>query len=107
MPSQENYKMPEPYCVCLWAPAQGMEWSPALVTKVSRNTVSVVVFTIDARMGVPKDGVRYLNDPGVQHISPDEGGIWDFSPEQKILRDLMGIKDDDVSPSRRRKAEVA
>ena len=99
--------MPEPYTVCLWAPTADLEWSPALVTRINRNTVSVVVFSIDARMGVPKDGVRYVNDPGSQSISPDEGGVWDFTVDQKILRELMGITEEVPAPSKRKKAEVA
>jgi hypothetical protein len=108
VPPQENYRMPEPYTTCLWAPADGLEWSPALVTRVGRNAISLVVFSYDARMGLPKDGVRYFGDPSVFQISPDEGGIWKYTPDQELLRQLLGIKDDYAAlQPKKRKAEVA
>jgi hypothetical protein len=107
MPAQEAYQPPDPYTVCLWAPALGMEWSPALVTKIGRSGISVVLFSIDARMGLPKDGVVYVNDPRSFKIHPDEGGIWDFTVDQKILRELMGIKDDDFVQAPKKKSGAA
>jgi len=105
---QESYKMPvSALGFCLWAPAHGLEWSPAVVTRVNRDTVSLIYFAIDARMGVPRDGVRFVHDPSVAMISPDEGGIWDFTLLEKQFRELMGITDDFAGTSKRKKAEVA
>jgi hypothetical protein len=86
-----RFVMPRPFSVVLWRPAQDMDPCPAFVTGTSREAISVVAFPPDARMGVPKDGVRHIDDPVSANIAPDEGGIWDFTEDQKLLRNVLGL----------------
>lgn len=85
------FVMPKPYSVVVWRPAPGLTPAPAFVTACFRDTISVVAFPQDARIGMPKDGVRHIDDPGVARISPDEGGVWDYTEDQKMLRNVLGL----------------
>ena len=84
----DKFVMPPAPSVVLWRHAPGGEPSPAAVTKVGKQAISVLIFPPDSRIGVPKDGVRFADDPFLK-ANVTDGGIWDYTPEHKLLLSLV------------------
>lgn len=88
-PSQPSPKpgfvMPRPGSIVMWTHAPGGEPSVAAVTKIGRQAISVMVFPPDSPRGVPKDGVRHIDDPWLKTNLSPESGMWDFTEEAKRL----------------------
>ena len=86
------FVMPKPPAVVVWRNAPGGETSFAIVTKYGRNAISVMIFPPESRVGVPKDGVRFTDDPWnkTQGINADSG-IWEYTEETAQLRALMAL----------------
>lgn len=75
--------------VVLWRPSPGADPAFAVITRHGKHANSLLVFPTESRGGIPKDGVRHVDDPwnytaGIQADS----GVWDFTDESKILRTL-------------------
>lgn len=88
-PKEAVYKMPAPPAIVLWLNARGAEKLYAVVTKVGRSAISVGVFAPESRGAVPKEAVRYIDDPEVkEHGAHPDYGVWDFTDEHKLLLDL-------------------
>jgi hypothetical protein len=72
---------------CLWRYAPGAEPSAALVTRVNRETVSVIVFPPDSRGGSPRDGVRHSSDPRVPKLATsNDTGVWDYCEDHRPVK---------------------
>ena len=80
----EKFVMPPAPTVVLWRHAPGGEASPAAVTKVGKQALSLMIFPPDSRVGVPKDGVRFIDDPFLK-ANVTDGGVWDYTDEHKLL----------------------
>ena len=80
----KTFTMPSPPPVVSWRNAPGCESSYAIVTKVNRHSVNLAVVAPDSRVLVPKDGVRFVDDPWnrTNGISADSG-VWDYTFESK------------------------
>ena len=85
-----KYQMPTPPAVVVWRNAPGGEPNYAVVTKVGRQAVSLMIFPTDSRVGVPKDGVRFVGDPDNRHLALSDAGVWDYTDESKLLQKLAG-----------------
>lgn len=88
--STTKWQMPAPPAIVIWRNAPGGETAYAIVTKYNKQSVSVMIFPPDSRIGVPKDGVRFIDDPWnkIQGLNADSG-VWDFTDEHKVLRFAM------------------
>lgn len=83
------YKMPRPTTIVQWQHAPGGEFSPAIVTRVGRTAISVMVFPTESRVGVPKDGVSHVSDPRAKTMVAPESGLWDFTEEYRVVQKLV------------------
>lgn len=83
------YKMPCPTTIVQWQHAPGGEFSPAIVTRVGRTAISVMVFPTESRVGVPKDGVSHVSDPRAKTMVAPESGLWDFTEEYRVVQKLV------------------
>jgi hypothetical protein len=83
----DNYEMPKPPVgAVLFYPAIGNEPVPALVTQVGKRAVNLLAFPPDTRGGIPRDGVRHIDDPDVRRSTATATlGVWDFTDEHKQL----------------------
>ena len=85
-----EWQMPRPPAVVLWRNAPGGETAYAVVTKYNRNSVNLAIFAPDSRVVVPKDGVRFVNDPWNKvHGINAESGVWDYTEESLLIRKLL------------------
>lgn len=84
-----EYVMPRPPAIVAWKNAPGVPDSYAVVTAYGKNAVGVMVFPPESRVGVPKDNVRFVDDPRnvASGINPDSG-VWDYTDESKAIRVL-------------------
>lgn len=86
-----EYRMPTPPAIVIWRNAPGDDAAaPAAVTKRGKSAVSLMVFPPDSRVGVPKDAVRFIDDPIVKKsgINPSDG-VWDYTPEYRLLLSVV------------------
>lgn len=101
-PKKPGFRMPKPGAVVIWRHVIGGDPSPAVVTKLGRQGISVMVFPPDSRVGIPKDGVRHISDPQVKTQVMPESGIWDHTDETKLLlalaRNLVDAPGGGVDP---------
>jgi hypothetical protein len=83
----DNYEMPKPPIGAVhFYPAIGDTPVPALVTQVGRRAVNLLAFPPDTRGGVPRDGVRHIDDPDLRRTTETAMlGCWDFTDEHKLL----------------------
>lgn len=72
----------------LWRHVPGDEPAAAIVTKVGRDAISVIIFPTESRAGVPKDGVRHSTDPQFVTMR-NEGGCWDYTAERAAVNELV------------------
>jgi hypothetical protein len=88
------FVMPKPPAIVVWRNAPGGETSYAMVTKLGRYAISVMIFPPESRVGVPKDGVRFIDDPWnkTQGINADTG-IWEYTEETLQLRKLLATNE--------------
>lgn len=84
--AKPKYVMPKPAPVVSWRNAPGGDESIAVVTKVGRNAISLMLFPPDSRAGVPKESVRHVGDPDLKGQINSDSGAWDFTDETKLLR---------------------
>lgn len=84
-----EWKMPHPPAIVLWRNAPGGEVSYAIVTKYNKQSISVMIFPPESRVGVPKDGVRHFDDPWnkIQGLNSDSG-VWEYTYEDRELAAL-------------------
>lgn len=84
------FRMPTPPPIVVWRNAPGGEACYAAVTKRNKNSVSLLLWPPDQRVGVPKEGVRHVSDPWnkTQGINADSG-VWDYTDESKVLIKLV------------------
>lgn len=73
----------------LWAPSPDSEPSPAIVTAVGVDSISVAVFAPEGRGVTPKEGVRHRLDPGFGRLIDQSGGVWDYSNVDKRITEAM------------------
>lgn len=100
-PKPGDYVMPKPLDTVVWSNAPGGESYYALVTKVGRNAISLMVFPTESRVGVPKESVRFISDPwNAKNGVNADAGVWDFTDEQKLLQFVVGklVADKVVTP---------
>lgn len=72
--------------VVKWSPGNGSGWFPAIVSKVSLNTITVAVLRPSATTFIAYDSVRHIDDPGFKKLAdPAKTGVWDYSDETKLL----------------------
>lgn len=90
-PAKPKQLMPTPPAIVAWSNAPGGEKTYAMVTKVGRSAISVLVFPPDSRAGTPKDSVRYIGDPLLKSQLDSDSGVWDYTDETKALRILAQI----------------
>lgn len=83
-----QYEMPVPPPVVVWRNAPGGEPNYAIVTKYGRHAVSLMIFPPESRVGVPKDGVRFIDDPHLRLNALTDSGIWEYTDETKLIQDL-------------------
>jgi hypothetical protein len=81
----EAYRMPKPPAVVVWRHVPGGEPVNAVVTKVGRTAISVMLFPPDSRVGVPKEAVMHVSDPRVKTLVSPESGVWDYEESHKLL----------------------
>lgn len=88
-PAKAEYKMPRPPAIVVWRNAPGGDTAYAIVTKYNKSSVSLMIFPPESRSGVPKDGVRFIEDPWnkTQGVNSDSG-VWEFTEETTLLRIL-------------------
>ncbi len=86
-----EYKMPDPPAVVVWRNDPSGDSSYAIVTRYNRYSVNLMIFPPDSRVGVPKDGVRFEDDPWnkTNGINPDSG-VWGYTAESLLLAKLAG-----------------
>lgn len=84
-----TYEMPQPPPVVVWRDAPGGESNYAIVTKYGRSAISVMIFPPDSRVGVPKDGVRFIDDPANRRTGVGDAGIWEYTSETNLILDLQ------------------
>jgi hypothetical protein len=77
----------------VWRNARGGESNFAIVTKFGRSAISVMIFPPDSRVGVPKDGVRFIDDPMNRNQNQSDSGIWEFTSDSLALRALQSLRD--------------
>ena len=84
-----GWKMPKPSPIVVWRNAPGGESFNAIVTQINRNSISLMLFPPESRVGVPKDGVRFIDDPWnkTNGINAD-AGVWEFTTETLLLHRL-------------------
>lgn len=85
----EKYAMPTPPAVVVWRNCPGGDPANAIVTKLGRSAISVMLFPPDSRVGVPKDGVRFVDDPANKANGNSDSGVWDYTDETKLISDLV------------------
>lgn len=85
-----TFVMPRPPAVVVWRNAPGGESLFAVVTKYGRNAVSLMIFPPESRAGIPKDSVRFVDDPWnrINGVSADSG-VWEYTEETLQLRALL------------------
>ena len=90
--------MPQPPATVLWRNAPGGETAYAIVTKYNKHSVNLAVFAPDSRVVIPKDGVRFVDDPWnkTNGINADSG-VWDYTEEHKQFVDELRSLGDAVS----------
>jgi hypothetical protein len=88
-----SYVMPKPFSVCLWYAQKTAPPAPALVLSAAERTIQVVVFHFASRHPEQRDGVRHISDPqiGTFLMADEQGGMWDFTADQKLLRQIAGL----------------
>ena len=82
--SAKSFQMPRPPAIVVWRNAPNGDSAFAVVTKYNRNSVNLAIFPPDSRVMVPKEGVRFTDDPWnkTNGINAD-AGVWDFTDEKK------------------------
>jgi hypothetical protein len=87
--SAPKYKPPVPDLgPVLWYHVPGGEPSPAIVTRAGRDACDVIVFPPESRVGVPKSGVLYVNDPRAKTMVSPESGFWDYTEDTKLIHQI-------------------
>lgn len=79
---------------CVWMSAPGDPPCAAIITEVGLLTVTVAVFPPDARTPVTYTGVRHVSDPEIERNPGRDGGCWDFTASDKLLRSLPNLPKD-------------
>lgn len=73
--------MPKLYLgqVVLWRHSRtSAEPAPAIVTRVGQSACSVLIFPVESKVGLTRDGVRHETDPDLARITSD-AGVWDYT----------------------------
>lgn len=95
MPPAKNtnaYTPPKaPLGIVKWSPGLNCNWFTAMVTQNVGATIRVMVFPIDSRVAIVKDGVRFHEDPLFPKMHDQTSGIWDFTDEYKLLAGLSQL----------------
>jgi hypothetical protein len=86
-----KFVMPRPTALVLWRHVIGGTPSPAAVTQVGRDAISVMIFPPDSRAGVPKDAVMHISDPRARTLVSPESGLWDYPPEYSAILDRLSV----------------
>jgi hypothetical protein len=96
-----EWRMPRPPAVVVWRNAPGGETAYAIVTKYNKNSVSLMIFPPESRIGVPKDGVRFIADPwnATNGINADSG-VWEYTPEHELFMALVHAEAERNTPAK-------
>lgn len=84
------YTMPEVELgeTVVWKPNYADQIAvPAIVTHIGSTALSVALYPPGNKGAIPKDGVRFHQDPDLNRIVSDSG-VWDYSGVGKRLRQL-------------------
>lgn len=92
--------MPKAPPVVIWRNAPNAEPNYAIVTRYGRSAISVMIFPPDSRVGVPRDGVRFLEDPINRLQGIGEGGIWEYTDETKLIQELHAKLESFAKPAK-------
>jgi len=88
------FVMPYPAPVVVWRTGPGCESAFAVVTKVGRHAIDVLVFPAEIRVGVPKTGVRHASDPWHKlHGLDVNAGVWEPTDETRTIETLKECLD--------------
>lgn len=60
----------------------------AIVTRVSPDAISVLIFPTESRAGIPKDAVRHADDPANDTLISD-AGVWEQTEDAKLLASVL------------------
>jgi len=63
--------------------------TPAIVTVVGEQVISVTCIVPNAKSVFPRTTVRHISDPGVQSMVVHCDGVWDHTEEYKQLVYLL------------------
>lgn len=88
-----EWRMPKPPAIVLWRNAPGGDTAYAIVTKYNKHSVSLAIVVPESRVVVPKDGVRFIDDPWnkTNGINADSG-VWEYTEEHLLLVSLLQPK---------------
>lgn len=98
--AKTEYRMPRPPAIVVWRNAPGGESAYAVITKTNRNSVNLAIFAPESRVVVPKEAVRFIEDPWNQAngINADSG-VWEYTAETKTLLGLQRLIETIVAES--------
>jgi hypothetical protein len=70
----------------LWKHNRGsLEKTPAIVTRVGQEGISLLVIPPESRVGFSRDGVRHIDDPQNVKVVHSDTGVWEYTETHKLL----------------------
>jgi hypothetical protein len=70
----------------LWKHNRGsLEKTPAIVTRVGQEGISLLVIPPESRGGFSRDGVRHTDDPMNLKLVHSDTGVWEYTETHRRL----------------------
>lgn len=85
------FVMPKPSIgqIVVWSYNKNAEKNPAVVTRVGRESIGLLIHVDALKDHVHKTGVRYVGDPLINRFPEHDSGHWDFSDDTKAFQELQ------------------